>query len=225
LIFEFIMALTTLTSVKTQGGIAIGDTGRDAQLRSLIDGVTSLVKQHLNRDLESTNYVEYYSGNGTPLLLLNQYPVTAVSLVCVDDQGYFGTAPGRFAPSLNLVEGVDFALMSGGNGPGSSGFLRRIGTTWHRPPARAFGVLSNLPGIPNGNIQVQYTAGFLVIPSAITMAVNALVLKQASQASLGGAASAMSYEDAHISFFSSYDAATLLGSIESTLAHFQSIPI
>ncbi len=219
------MALTTLTSVKTQGGIAAGDTSRDGQLRSLIDGVSSIVKQHLNRDLESTNYIEYYSGNGTPLLLLNQYPVTAVSLVCVDDLGYFGAAPGGFAPSLNLVEGIDFALMSGANGQGSSGFLRRIGTTWHRPPARAFGVLSNLPGIPNGNIQVQYTAGFPVIPPAITMAVNALVLKQASQASLGGAASQMGYEDAHISFFSPADAATLLGSIESTLAHFRSIPI
>ena len=219
------MALTTLTSVKTQGGIAVSDTSRDAQLRSLIDAVTSVVKQHLNRDLESTDYVEYYSGNGTPVLLLNQHPVTAVSLVCVDDLGYFGTAPGGFAPALNLVEGVDFALMSGANGPGSSGFLRRIGTTWHRPPARAFGVLSNLPGIPNGNIQVQYTAGFQVIPPAIAMAVNALILKQASQASLGGAASEMGYEDAHISFFSSTDAATLIGSIESTLAHYRSIPI
>ena len=219
------MALTTLTSVKTQGGIAVGDTSRDAQLRSLIDGITSLVKQHLNRDLESTNYIEYYSGNGTPLLLLNQYPVTAVSLVCVDDLGYFGTAPAGFAPSSNLVEGVDFALMSGANGPGSTGFLRRIGTTWHRPPARAFGVLSNLPGIPNGNIRVQYTAGFPVIPPAITMAVNALILKQASQASLGGAASQMSYEDAHIGFFSPSDAATLLGSVESTLANYRSIPV
>ncbi len=219
------MALTTLTSVKTQGGIAFGDTSRDAQLRSLIDAMTSLVKQHLNRDLESTNYIEYYSGNGTPLLLLNQYPVTAVSRVCLDDLGYFGSVPGGFAPSLNLVEGVDFALMSGTNGHGSSGFLRRIGSTWRRPPARALGVLSNLPGIPNGNIQVEYTAGFVVIPPAITMAVNALILKQASQASFGGAASQMGYEDAHISLFSPRDASALLGSVESILANYRSIPV
>ena len=219
------MALTTLNSVKTQGGIAPGDTSRDAQLRSLIDGITSLIKQHLNRDLESTNYVEYHSGNGTPLLLLRQHPVTAVSLVCVDDLGYFGTAPGCFAPSLNLVEGVDFALMSGANGQGSTGFLRRIGTIWHRPPTRAFGVLSNLPGTPNGNIKVQYTAGFPVIPPAITMAVNALILKHASQASLGGAASQMGYEDAHVSFFTPRDAVALLGGVESILADFRSLPV
>ena len=219
------MAVTTLTSVKTQGGIAASDTSRDAQLRSLIDGVTSLVKQRLNRELESTNYIEYHSGNGTPLLLLRHHPVTAVSLVCVDDLGYFGTAPRGCAPALNLVEGVDYALIPGTNGRASSGFIQRIGTTWHRLPTRAFGVLSNLPGTPNGNIKVQYTAGFPVIPPAITMAVNALILKHASQASLGGAASQMGYEDAHVSFFTPRDAVALLGGVESILADFRSLPV
>ena len=212
-------------SVKTQGGIAASDTSRDAQLRSLIEGVTSLVKQQLNRDLESQDYVEYYSGNGSPVLMLNQYPVTAVSLVCVDDSGYFGTAAEGFDASLNLTNGVDYALMSGANGLGSSGFLRRIGTTWHRPPSRARGVLANLPGVPNGNIKVQYTAGFSVIPPAITAAVNALVLKQASLMAIGGVASGMNYEDASVRFFAPADTVRVLGSIESTLANYRSIPI
>ena len=110
------MALTTLLSVKTQGGIAVSDTSRDAQLRILIDGVTSLVKQQLNRNLESQQYLEYYSGDGSPLLLLRQYPVTTVSLVCVDDAGWFGAGPDSFAPTRNLIEGVDYALMSGAIG-------------------------------------------------------------------------------------------------------------
>ena len=219
------MALTTLLSVKAQGGIAASDTTRDTQLRSLIDGVTSLVKQQLNRDLESQDYVEYYSGNGSPLLLLYQYPVTAVSLVCVDDSGYFGAAPGGFDSSLNLVNGVDYVLMSGSGGSGSTGILRRIGTIWHRPPSRAWGVLANLPGIPNGNIKVQYTAGFVVIPPAITMAVNTLVLKLAMLATIGGAASQMGYEDASVGFLAPDEAARTLGSIESVLANYRSIPV
>ncbi len=219
------MALTTLTSVKAQAGIVVGDTSRDVQLRALIDGVTSLVKHQLNRDLETLDYIEYYSGDGSPLLMLNQYPVSAVSLVCVDDAGYFGEAAGGFASSLNLVDGVDYALMSGAGGHGSTGILRRIGTTWHRALSRARGVLGNLPGIPNGNIKVHYTAGFTVIPPAISMAVNALILKQASLASIGGAASQMSYEDASLSFFAPSEAAKLFGSIESTLANYRSIPI
>jgi hypothetical protein len=219
------MALTTLASVKAQGGIAPGDTSRDLQIRSYLDGVSSLVKQQLNRDLESTVYIEYYSGNGSAFLMLNQYPVTDVSRVCVDDAGYFGTAPVGFDASLDLVEGVDFALVSGANGQGSNGFLRRIGTTWQSPPSRARGVLQDLPGIPSGNIKVEYTAGFTVIPPAITMAVNAAVLKQIAMAAAGGAAASMSYEDASVSFLTPADAAKLFGSIEATLANYRSIPI
>ena len=219
------MSLTTLTSVKAQGGIAPNDTTRDTQLRSLIDGVSSLVKQQLNRDVESKDYIEYYSGDDSPFLLLRQYPVTAVALVCVDDAGYFGARSGGFDTSLNLVNGVGYALMSGAGGMGSTGMLRRIGTTWHRIPSRACGVIQNLPGIPSGNIKVQYTAGFVVIPAAITMAVNAAVLKQALMAAAGGAASQVGYEDASVSFLSPSDAARLFGSIESTLANYRSIPI
>jgi hypothetical protein len=219
------MALTTLASVKTQGGIPGGDTSRDAQLRSFIDGITSLVKQHLNRDLESSTYVEYYSGNGSPFLMLNQYPVTSVSVVCVDDAGYFGEALNGFPASLNLVAGVGYALVAGANGRGSTGMLRRIGATWPRRPSRAHGVIQNLPGIPGGNIKVEYTAGFGVIPAAISMAVNGLVLKQMATATVGGAAAQMAYEDASVSFLAPGDAALLFGSIESTLANYRSIPI
>lgn len=219
------MALTTLNSVKAQGAIAPNDNSRDSQLRSLIEGITSLVKQQLNRDIESRDYVEYYSGDDSPFLLLNQYPVTAVSLICVDDAGYFGAGPGGFDSSRNLTNGVDYALMFGIRGLGSTGMLRRIGTTWHRLPSRACGIIQNLPGIPSGNIKVHYTAGFAVIPAAITMAVNAAVLRQALTAVAGGAASQMGYEDASISFLTPQAAATVLGSIESTLANYRSIPI
>ena len=219
------MALTTLMSVKSQGGIPAADTSRDGQIRILIDGITSLVKQQLNREIESAEYTEYYSGDGSPFLLLRQYPVTSVSLVCLDDAGYFGAAPGGFDSSLNLVEGVDYALMSGVAGLGATGTLRRIGTTWHRYPSRAIGVIQNLPGIPSGNIKVQYTAGFDVVPPAIVMAVNAAILKQLAMSSFGGAASQLGYEDASVSFVAPADVAKLFGSIESILANYRSIPV
>lgn len=219
------MALTTLTSVKTQGGIAVGDNSRDSQIRILIDGISSLVKSQLSRDIESTKYVEFYSGDGSPYLILRQYPVTSVSLVCVDDAGYFGAAIGGFDTSLNLVEGVDYALMSGTGGNGATGMLRRIGATWHRYPSRAIGIIQNLPGIPSGNIKVEYTAGFTVVPPEIVMAVNSAVLKQLAIGPIGTSVSEIGYEDAHVSFFNSDDAAKVFGSIEATLAGYSSIPI
>lgn len=222
---EFEMALTTLISVKTQSGISAADTSRDSQIRCLIDGVTSLVKQHLNRDLELQEYSEFYSGDGSPFLLLRQYPVVAVSSVCVDDAGYFGANPDGFDRTLELVEGNDFALMSGMGGTGSTGLLRRIGATWRRMPSRAIGVVENLPGLPNGNIRVQYSAGFAPIPLAIVMAVNSLVMRQLQQTSIGGVVQSMTYEDAAVSFINPADATKVLSSIESTLGNYKSISI
>ena len=115
--------------------------------------------------------------------------------------------------------------MSGAAGQGATGILRRIGTTWPCHSSRAVGVIQNLPGIPSGNIKVQYTAGFDVVPPAIAMAVNAAILKQLAMASFGGAASQLGYEDASVSFVAPAEAAKLFGSIESILAKYRSIPI
>lgn len=219
------MALTTLAAVKAQAGISASDTSRDFQLKSFIDGVSSLMKRQLMRDIENQEYVEFHSGNGLPFLLLRQFPVTAVTTVCVDDAGYFGTAPSCFDSSQNLVEGVDYALVSGFADLGSSGILRRIGSTWHQPASRTRGVLQTLPGVPCGNIKVQYTAGFQVIPPGISLAVNSLVIKLCSQAELGGAIQSMSYEDAAVTYLNPADLVHAIGSIESTLANYRSIPI
>ena len=219
------MALTTLASVKAYAGIAATDTSRDIQLRYLIDAVNSLVTQQLNRNIEMSEYVEYYSGNGSALLMLNQFPVANVTYVCIDDVGYFGSNVGGFDQSQNLVLGVDFAIMSGAKGVGSNGILRRIGATWHCRPSRATGVIENLPGIPHGNIKVRYTAGFDVIPPAIVMAANSLIIKLAAQSPMGGAVQSISYEDASVTFMNPTDVSIVLGSIEATLANYRSIAI
>jgi len=219
------MALTTLNSVKNQAGISLADTSRDGQLRVWIDGMTSLVKRHLNRDIESREYVEYYTGDGSPLLLLRQFPVTAVTTVCVDNEGYFGALESSFDSSMNLAEGTGYALVSGGYGPGSNGIIRRIGAVWSRPSARARGVLQTLSGSNVGNIKVQYTAGFATIPAALQLAVNSAVIKQLATAGFGGAVSQLSYEDASIGFVSPSDGSALLGTVESILASYRSVPI
>ena len=219
------MALTTLASVKAQAGIGISDTSRDTQIRSLIDGISSLIKQQLNRELESREYVEFYSGSGSSILLLRQFPVTNVTQVCIDDAGYFGASPDGFDNSRNLIEGIDYALMSGARNLGSAGMLRRIGTTWNLRPYRAAGILQNMPGVPNGNIKIRYTAGFTTIPPAIMMAVNSAVIKQLALSAIGGGASQLSYEDSNISFVNADEATALFGTVETALAQYRSIAI
>ncbi|WP_157606136.1 hypothetical protein [Schlesneria paludicola] len=219
------MPLTTLAAIKAQAGIPVSDNSRDSQLRFLIEGVSSIVQQQLHRDLELKEYVEYYSGNGSPFLMLHQYPVMQVSSVRVDESSYFGEAAQGFAGPQALSQGIDYLLMPGSKGIGSSGILRRLGSTWPNRPSRASGVLANLPGVPQGNVKVQYTAGFEVIPAAISMAVNSLILRLAAQAQVGGGVQSMSYEDAAVSFASSADIVNVVGSIESTLASFRSVSI
>lgn len=219
------MALTTLNAVKHQAGISLSDTSRDTQLRSFIDGVTSLVKQQLNRDLELSTYTEYYSGNNKPILILRQYPVVSVTRVCVDNGAYFGDASGAFPVANDLVSGVDYALLDGLNGKGGQGILRRIGGTWYGRPYRELGTVENLAPVGNGNILVTYTAGYTTIPAAISMAVNSLVVRLTTQASIGGGAKSMSYEDASVSYLTPADFASVFGAVESTLANYKSIPI
>ena len=167
------MALTTLGEVKAQGNINPLDTSRDTQIKSLINGITDLVKQTLRRDIESTQYTEYYSGDNSSVLLLNQYPIISVSRVCLDDNAYFGQESGAFPASGDLVQGTDYAIMSGTKGVGSSGMLRRINQVWYRYPTVAPGKVALQTSAPPGNILVTYTAGFSPVPFGIKFAVNA----------------------------------------------------
>ena len=219
------MALTTRASVKTQAGIPSADTSRDSQIDLLILGVESLVKQQTGRNLESASYTEYYSGDNSPFLMLRQYPVTAVSAVYYDDSAYFGTATGAFAASTLLTNGVDYCLVSGQNGTGSQGILRRIGTVWYGRPSREIGVVENLPPIPAGNIKVQYTAGYVALPAAITMGVNLLISQLMTQAAAGSGIQSMTYEDASVTYLSPDVAAKAWGSISSIFANYRSIPV
>lgn len=72
---------------------------------------------------------------------------------------------------------------------------------------------------------VQYTAGYAVIPAAISMAVNAAILQMSSQAESGGAVQSESYEDASASYFSPEIAAKVFGSITNTIGSFRAMPI
>jgi hypothetical protein len=219
------MALTNRNAVKAQAGISSSDTSRDTQIDLLISGVTSLVKQQLNRDIEAADYTEYYSGDNSPFLLLRQFPVNSITAIYYDNAAYFGDAPGAFDTSTLLTSGVDYSLMDGLNGKGGQGIVRRVGSIWYGRPSRRVGTVENLQPIDMGNIKVVYNAGYTIIPAAILMGVNMLISQLVMQASAGGGASSMSYEDAGVTFLTPDVAAKAWGSIASVFAQFKSIPI
>jgi hypothetical protein len=71
--------LTDLDTVKAWLGVTT--TTYDAQLGGLITAVSSFVANYLGRQLLSASYVETYRGNGQSVMLLRNFPITAVASV------------------------------------------------------------------------------------------------------------------------------------------------
>lgn len=76
--------LTDLDTVKAWLGISGATT--DSQISSLITAVSSFVTNYLGRQVLSASYVETYRGNGQSVMLLRNFPITAVASVAFAGQ-------------------------------------------------------------------------------------------------------------------------------------------
>ena len=217
------MGLTTLTAVKTQGNIT--DTSRDNQLQYLITGLSAWLKRTLHRNIESLTQTEYYSGNNTTILQLRQYPIISVSRVCIDSGGNFGQAANAFPSSLDLIAGQDYAIMSGQNGLGSSGQLRRINSVWWQYPVWAPGKVAPQLSEPTGSILVTYTSGFVTIPADLQYAINYEILIASKRMGDVGDVSSESYQGASQSYFSPEQLQKILGSVNQVLGCHRSFAV
>ena len=56
----------------------------DPQLAGLITRVSTFIQSWLNRTISQAAYVDVYNGNGGSVLMLNNYPVTAIGALTVD---------------------------------------------------------------------------------------------------------------------------------------------
>ena len=73
-------AITTLAKVKAQLGIS--DSSKDAIIETYINGVTSFIEGFCGgRRFKSTVYAKEIDGNGTNIIALPQYPVTALASI------------------------------------------------------------------------------------------------------------------------------------------------
>lgn len=183
------MALSTLTSVKTTGGISLADTSQDTALTAALAAAGTAVKSYTKRWLESKSYTWYLSGLGRQELVLPERPVTAIAGVWLDPEGYFGRRDGAFASDTELTDGEDYVLQwDEPQGSASrSGLLLRIGggvtsavcypfTQSGEPGSTLSARL--LPSWPRGfgNIKVQATAGYTSIPEDLARACDLLSL-------------------------------------------------
>ena len=93
--------LTDLPTVKSWLGLTT--TATDSLISSLITAVSTFIPNYLGRQILTADYVETYRGNGQSVLLLRNFPVTAVASAAFAGQTI--TAP---ADPVALTSGLLF---------------------------------------------------------------------------------------------------------------------
>lgn len=83
-------ALMTLAQARDHLQIAPADTSQDDRITQYINAISDHFERHCDRKLVSQDYSHLFTGDGSALLVLWQFPVTAVSAVYVDRTQTFG---------------------------------------------------------------------------------------------------------------------------------------
>ncbi|QDV49538.1 phage head-tail connector protein [Gimesia fumaroli] len=153
------MALTTLPKVKVHLGIS--NSAQDDLLNQLITEVESVIQHFTSRkSFDSASRTEYLDGNGKDELFLAHRPLTSVTGVWVDPDGYFGKGTDAFPSDSAWTEGGEFVPQSEEANEQNASMLISLNRIW--PEGR-------------GNIKVTYTAGYETIPADLELAANTLV--------------------------------------------------
>ena len=113
-------SLTSTANFKTYAGISGSDD--DSLIGALINRATNEIELYCGRTFASTSYTERYNGKGDKELLLNEYPVTAVSLFSTRVEDAFGaknTSSDAYRASI-LVDSTNVTCtIYGGTNDGS----------------------------------------------------------------------------------------------------------
>lgn len=156
--------LTTLDQFKDFLGLT--STDEDAQLRAILDSVEQAVESWCRRKFKSATYTEYHDGHGQKLLILEHRPLTEITGVWVDSQGYYGHGANAFAGATDeWTLGTDFVPKRLDESESNGSLLVAL---------KGLGLGSGYWPLGEGNIKVTYTAGYAAIPEDLILAVHQL---------------------------------------------------
>lgn len=216
------MALTSVAALKTHLGVS--STTEDAFLGQLLPAVESAFAKFTDRVLEKTTYTEYYSGRGTPVILLREYPVISVTSVHLDTGGYYGSVTDSFGAETLLVSGTDYALVKDGRaGSAETGRLLRIGNVWPVRYDVRPGLLSYATKPCPGCIKVVYLAGYNPIPLDVQLAIWQVCAQLRAGREYGRPYSAEHYEEYSYSLEAQAASAWKVGEPAQIIARYRRI--
>lgn len=170
-----------LTSVQQfKDYLGLTSTSEDAQLHGFLDATEEAIERFCRRKFKSAAYTEYHDGHGLKNLFLEQRPVTAITGVWVDDDGYYGTGSSPFPSSDQWTSGTDFALKRSDQSEKNAGCLVAL---------RGLGLGNGYWPKGDGNIKVTYTAGYTAIPEDLILAIHLLAsqVRNAAEKGIPGA--------------------------------------
>lgn len=170
--------ITTLAATRAALQLPANDDTKDVAINANLAAADAVLKMYCKRDLEppSEPYVEYHSGRGRRILVLRQRPILSpddIVGVWLDQTGYAGQGEDAFTDDP-LEIGRNFMLrIDGSNGSSESAILEMIAS-----PFVSYGQGGTLWGGPRGavwprgqgNIKVEYTAGYNPIPDDLIRA-------------------------------------------------------
>lgn len=125
------------------------------QVGPMLDAIEYLIRLHIGYEPLSASRTEYYSTDGSDRVALWPRPVTAITSVHLNPQGYYQDA--NFTADELLTEGEDYVLEV--DGSGRPGILRRIHYRWPIFRARYYDRLASHRSTAYGCLKVVFTAG------------------------------------------------------------------
>jgi hypothetical protein len=149
---ESVSDLTTLANVKAW--TKEPGTGLDALISDLITRVSKYIKVYCERDILSKDYTEYHNGHGSNYLLLNQYPITAITSIHDDLDRNFDAS--------TLIDSDDIIFTTGTN-EALAGIVYLDGFSF---------------SCGKNNIKVIYTAGYASVPADLEQACIRMVIAE-----------------------------------------------
>src|ERR1051326_531373 len=144
--------LATRADIKTMLGI--DDTSQDTLIDLVKANVEQFVKVRTGRDLlvPSSNYVEYYDGDGGNVLRLRQRPIVSVASIYSDPARIFSEA--TLIPASDLIGDAESLRL---------GFVELL----------TYRFLKGLK-----STKITYSAGYSVVPTDLSMPVKLIACKQ-----------------------------------------------
>jgi uncharacterized phiE125 gp8 family phage protein len=131
-------ALVTLALAKKFLKIPALDITQDDMVELFINAASDLFEAETDRKLKFQNHTEIFDGKKTNIILLGEWPVTAIASVQTDPSG-------KFDGSETTVDSTTYGIGDGGNSLVSSVYL---------PSGFR-------------NIKVAYSAGYSIVPADI----------------------------------------------------------